>query len=298
MLDLRKIAVKAHQANCGEVDRAQPGSRLAGHQHEAREMSEPQTTFFSRLGSWFRKSDAVEPLNGDGASEGGDAIGQELPLLSKVQRAQSSQPPQNIEPRGWFVRPGAKRDAAITKLQEGFGNLSDLMASVRDNLERQGERQDQLLKYLAHLPTALEGLPEANRIHGETLKAIHEQIGHQGAHQEKLGEILEKLTETGGQSKQVLDDLSSRVDTMRQTDEAIAGNLTQVSSAMETVSKHSATSTQVLEQMRDNLSERDEQLQRMLQKNTHRFMVMMIISILVAMAAFFVALDFKQLVPH
>jgi hypothetical protein len=259
-------------------------------------MSEQQTTFFSRLGSWFRKTDTLEPLNGDGASETGDTMRQELPLLSKVQRAQSSQPPQNIEPRGWFVRPGAKRDAAINKLQEGFGNLSDLMASVRDNLERQGERQDQLLKYLAHLPTALEGLPEANRIHGETLKAIHEQIGQQGAHQEKLGEILEKLHESGGEHKQVLDDISTRVETMRQTDEAIAGNLNQVGASLETVSKHSATSAQVLEQMRDNLNARDEQLQRMLQRNSHRFMVMMVVTLLVAFAAIFVALDLKRFI--
>jgi small-conductance mechanosensitive channel len=262
-------------------------------------MSEPQTTFFSRLGSWFRKSDEPVTPNGDGASEGrSTAMSDELPLLSKVQRAQTQQPPQNVEPRGWFVRPGAKRDAAITKLQEGFGNLSDLMASVRDNLERQGERQDELLKYLAHLPTALESLPEANRIHGETLKAIHEQIGHQGAHQEKLAEILEKMSDAGGESRQVLDQLNNRVETMRQTDEAIAGNLNQVGSAMETVSKHSSTSTQVLEQMRDNLNARDEQLQRLLQRQTHRFMVMMVIAILLAFAALFVGLDLKRFFVH
>jgi archaellum component FlaC len=267
-------------------------------------MSEPQTTFFSRLGSWFRKSDETPVLNGDGASQDGTLGGSsggpmrdELPLLSKVQRAQP-QPPQNIEPRGWFVRPGAKRDAAINRLQEGFGNLSDLMASVRDNLERQGQRQDELLKYLSHLPTALESLPEHNRIHGETLKAIHEQIGNQGAHQQKLGEILEKMSETGGESKQVLDELASRVETMRQTDEAIAGNLNQVGSAMETVSKHSATSTQVLEQMRDNLNARDEQLQRLLQKQNHRFMAMMVIALIVAIAAAAIALDVKQYFPH
>jgi small-conductance mechanosensitive channel len=304
MLDLRKIAVKALDAiRPRKWDRARWEPALRS-EIEARQMSEPQSTFFSRLGSWFRKSDDPNVLNGDGASENGltpngaSSMGDELPLLSRVQRAQQSQPPQNVEPRGWFVRPGAKRDAAISRLQEGFGNLSDLMASIRDNLERQGERQGELLKYLAHLPTALESLPESNRIHGETLKAIHEQIGQQGAHQEKLGEILEKLHESGGESKQVLDELANRVETMRQTDEAIAGNLNQVGSAMETVSKHSATSAQVLEQMRENLNARDEQLQRMLQKHTHRFMVMMVLALLLAFAAVFVALDLKKYFPH
>jgi archaellum component FlaC len=273
-------------------------------------MSEQQSTFFSRLGSWFRKSDEMntttgEPANGaggDGVS--GDGVGggavagtQTTPLLSKVQRAGNAQP-QAIEPRGWFFRPGARRDAAITRLQEGFGNLSDLMSSIRDNLERQSERQDELLKYLSSLPTALESLPESNRLHGETLKAIHEQIGNQAAHQEKLGVILEKLHDSGAESKTVLDDLASRVETMRQTDEAIAGNLNQVGSAMETVSKHSATSAQVLEQLREKMAQRDEELQRLLQKQNQRFMILMVVCVLLAIAALVAALDLKQFLPH
>jgi archaellum component FlaC len=263
-------------------------------------MSDQQTTFFSRLGSWFKKSDsdgtAAGTLNGDGASQGDPIVSDGTTLVSRVQRAQN--PPQNIEPRGWFVRPGAKRDAAINRLQEGFGNLTDLMSTIRDSLERQGERQDELLKYLAHLPAAMESLPESNRMHGETLKAIHEQIGNQVAHQEKLGAILEKLHDSGAEHKTALEDISTRVETMRQTDEAIAGNLNQVGSAMETVSKHSAASAAVLEQMRDNLNARDEQIQRMLQKHNHRFLVMMSVCILLAVAALFFALDLKKYLPH
>jgi hypothetical protein len=260
-------------------------------------MSEQQqTTFFSRLGSWFRKGDSIAP-NGDGGSEtvssnGGQGGGQgnrastggeELPLLSSVQR--SSRPPQNIEPRGWFVRPGAKRDAAITRLQDGFGTLTDLMSSVRDSLEKQGRRQDELLTYLSHLPAALESLPESNRIHGETLKAIHQQLGQQNGQQEKLAEILEKLSESGGESKEILTELTDRVDTLRQTDQAIADNLNSVGSAMATVSKHSVASAQVLEQMRDNINSRDGQLERVLARQSHRFTVMLSVAIFLSIAA-------------
>jgi hypothetical protein len=50
--------------------------------------------------------------------------------------------------------------------------------------------------------------------------------------------------------------------------------------------------------MRDNLNARDEQLQRMLQKQSHRFMVMMVIALIVAIAAAAIALDVKQYFPH
>ena len=249
------------------------------------------TPFLSRLGSWFRKAGpAVTPTEASDPYHTTSA-GADLPLLdpninhaslNQVQRVQ--RPAEAIVPRGWFGRVN-KRDLAMARLQDGFGNLADLLSTVRDNLERQGERQDELLRYLAHLPTALESIPEANRIHGETLKAIHQQIGQQGAHQEKLGEILEKLGESSSESKEVLDELGVRMDHLRQTDQAITDNLSNVGENMAVASKHAATSAQVLEQMRDSMNARDESMQRILQKNTHRFLVMMIISIILGLAA-------------
>src|SRR4051794_37883731 len=106
-------------------------------------MSEQQT-FFSRLGSWFRK--------GNGQADN------ELPLAHDNAM---------IESRSTFLRPWATNRVAINRLQEGFKTLTELMSSVRDNLEKQSRRQDELLTYLAHLPEALKSIPEAGRIHGE-----------------------------------------------------------------------------------------------------------------------------------
>ena len=251
------------------------------------------TPFLSRLGSWFRKAGpAVTPSAASDPfrDERPKVPAGELPLLNQVQRVERNKPAETPIAKGWFGRPN-KRDVAMARLNDGFGNLADLLGTVRDNLERQGERQDELLRYLAHLPSALESLPEANRIHGETLKAIHQQIGQQGAHQEKLGAILEKLGESSSESKQVLDELGARMDHLRQTDQAISDNLSHVGENMAVASKHAATSAEVLQQMRDSMHERDAQLQRILQKNTHRFLVMMIISIVLALAAMAVVAD-------
>ncbi|MBV8780285.1 MAG: hypothetical protein JO353_02705 [Phycisphaerae bacterium] len=246
-------------------------------------MTDEQAPFLTRLGSWFRKSTspddaAISAPPGSAPPKNAD---QDLPLLNQVQRVPR---PSDDVPRGWFGRPN-KRDVAIAKLQDGFGNLADLLGTVRDNLQRQGERQDELLRILSHLPSALESLPEANRIHGETLKAIHQQIGQQGAHQEKLADILEKLGESSSENREVLDELGARMDHLRKTDQAITDNLSTVGENMAVASKHAATSAQVLEQMKENMHARDEQLQRMLQRNTHRFLVMMIISVVLAIAA-------------
>lgn len=223
-----------------------------------------QTTLLARIGSWFKRSTRDDD-NG--------AMSAEAHLSG------------GIEPRSSFLRPWARRDAAIQNLQDGFSTLTDLMSSIRDNLDRQSKRQDELLNYLSHLPQALESLPESSRVQGETLRAIKQQLNQQHGQQEKLASILEKIGEGGSEQRVLMDALRQRVETIRETDEAIAENLNGVGEAMKSVSQTSATSAQVLGQMRDRIDERDNQLERILQKQSTRFTTMLAIAIFLSCAA-------------
>src|SRR5437016_1787005 len=130
-----------------------------------------QSTLLSRIGSIFtRKSNRLSG-NGD------------------IHMEMGAPPEQGIEPRSTFLRPWARRDAAINHLQEGFNTLTDLMSGIKDNLDKQSERHAELVNYLSHLPQLAQELPEANRVHGETLKAIQQQIEGQSSQHERLSEI-------------------------------------------------------------------------------------------------------------
>ena len=85
-------------------------------------------------------TDPAETEDGEALADESDERQAELPLAlaSTV-----------VEPRSTFLRPWARRDAAIENLQNGLVALSDLMGSIRSNLERQSNRQDEVLHYLA-----------------------------------------------------------------------------------------------------------------------------------------------------
>ncbi|HTL28385.1 MAG TPA: hypothetical protein VL282_04170 [Tepidisphaeraceae bacterium] len=225
-------------------------------------MSE-QTTLLSRIGGWFKRS----------SNENGD-----LPLVHHGEVT-------NLEHRSSFLRPWARRDAAIQQLQDGFGTLTDLMSGIRSNLEKQNERQEELLSYLSHIPQALQSIPESNRVQGETLKAIHQQLSVQSDQQGKLNDILGQMSRTSFEQRGMLDELRERVDTVRETDRVIADNLGNVGVAMEAVTKNSATSAEVLGQMRDRINDRDDQLEKILQKQNIRFTTMLAIAIFLSIAA-------------
>src|SRR5947207_8537853 len=193
-------------------------------------MSE-QTTFLSRIGSLFgRKSNRLAD-NGEMSMDIG------------------SPPQELIEPRSTFLRPWARRDAAISNLQEGFNTLTDLMSGIKDSLDKQSERHAELMNYLSHLPQLAQELPEANRVHGETLKAIQHQIEGQSSQHERLSEILNRMNSAGAEQSEMLHSLHERVESAREKDEAIAENLSSVGEAMQNVSRNSSTSAQILEQL-------------------------------------------------
>jgi ABC-type transporter Mla subunit MlaD len=120
---------------------------------------------------------------------------------------------------------------------------------------------------------------------GETLKAIRQQIEGQGAQQERLGEILGKIGANSGEQKQMVDAIRSRIEDLHKADTSIADYLNNVGSALKDVSQNSASTSQVLSSMRDNIDARDGQLERTLHKQNTRFTTMLATAIFLSIAA-------------
>lgn len=227
-----------------------------------------QGTFFRRLGKWFR---------------GGETPEGELPLIQQDNTQAAIEPVQAA--RSTFLRPWAKRDETLAKVNDAFQSLTGLMGTIRDHLEKQSQRQEELLGYLSHLPEVMRQIPEANRAQAEALRAIHQQITRQSDQQQQLGAILDRICQASANHQSVLEALNQNVDHLNHHDEAITNNLQSVGSAMESVSRHSQASTEVLENLRDNLSSRDGQLERILVRQNTRFTTMLAVAILLSVAA-------------
>jgi DNA repair ATPase RecN len=225
---------------------------------------------FSLISIWFKNGNRVEQL----------PLENEHATLTQT----SLERPGNIQVTT-FLKPWAKRDAALAQLQEGFNTLNDLLGSVKENLDRQAQKQDQLLKVLVNIPDALRSIPENSRMQAETLKAVGEQLRHQNQQYNKLGDVLEKVADSSTDQKKLLDMLHERVDVISQHDASMADSMRHVSTAMENVSQNSQTSAQVLDQMRAGARTRDTELQYILHRQGVRFTAMLSVAIFLSIAA-------------
>jgi len=184
-----------------------------------------------------------------------------------------------------FFRPWAKRDAAIASMQEGLEALAGVMTNMRDNIDKQGRRQDEMLAYLSHLPEILHSLPEAHRIQAETLKSIGQQIQQQSAAANRVGEMLEKISNGGVEQKETLEAIKGEVANMGGHSENVAQNLRHVGEAMEDVTRNSSRNAQVLELMHEKFEDRSEEIERRLKRQGVLIVVLVIVAMLMAGAA-------------
>ncbi len=264
-----------------------------------------QPTWLSRIGNWFRRNpgsgagvaersrmrddvpannedghaadvfDADHHHPGHGHGGGGPGGTGGNPLL-----------PNPIEPRSTFLRPWARRpDPNIEQLRSAVGALGELMTGIKDNLEQNAKRQDEMLQYLSHLPQALQQLPESARVQGEALKAIQLRMERQSTEQQHLAEILERISQADQINGRSLEALQQRVDTLNQHDKAIAENLSEVGEAMQSLGRHSETSALVLKQMREDTTTRNGELERILHRQGSRFTTMLAVALFLSIAA-------------
>jgi hypothetical protein len=252
-------------------------------------MSDQSGGFFSRIGNFFKGGSHEESKSASATIDVDEPQG-DMEHGGEGEHASSngSGTLYHAAPeaaRSTFLRPWAKRDAAIVQLQEGFSALTGLMGAVKESLEKQSQRQDELMQVLGGLPEVLRSIPATGAAQTETLKAIADQIKEQNAQQRKIGDVLEKVSEAEETQKQILGAMKQRVDNLSDHDRTIAESLNGVGAAMQTVSQTSHSSAQVLEQMRDNVNAREGELQRMMHKQGSRFTAMLAIAIFLSVSA-------------
>jgi len=229
------------------------------------------STILSRIGQWLglrrHESDA-------------------LPLQREVPADAAPEVPQRSPRRGLSLwRPWRRRDAAISALQQAFTSVTELTQAIRDSLEKQSRRQEEMMACFSRLLEVVQTLPEAQRLHGEALKSIGEQLQSQIRRDERLADILERVTEAHAGQRTAIEAVSGQVQMMGAQTEAIADNLRQLGTAIETLSRASESGSAVMQQLTDSIAARNADMQRALQRQSARLTLMLVVAAVASAAA-------------
>ncbi|MEL7238209.1 MAG: hypothetical protein AAGK78_05045 [Planctomycetota bacterium] len=195
-----------------------------------------------------------------------------------------------------FKRKEYQREAALASIRGGFGQLSHLMADIRDGLDASVERQGELLDQLKYLPVvakqnadASEAMKQqfsrANELQGEAVRAIKEQVTGQRETAEQLNSLLSTMSKDARNQKQDMDDLQSRLERMRESDQAISSNLAGVGTALKDVSAQAGGQGEMMLKMQEQFEVRTVALQEQMKKQSGRQSLLTVFALLLAFFA-------------
>jgi hypothetical protein len=142
----------------------------------------------------FARTGASGKVSSDGAARGsnGDAEGRDEDGAAATD--------QVIR-----VRPRRAKDEAVHAISDSFRELTSLLGSVSDRLDRQDSRSGDLAEQLSELPEYLRTLPQLQQEQNDTLRQLGEQVGGVGHQIARSGEIARDV---GEMQTQALRDLS------------------------------------------------------------------------------------------
>jgi hypothetical protein len=227
-----------------------------------------QANLFGRMTRWFRQRFAPQ---------------QELPLLYG-----QTETPTALARRPFF--PWNRREEDLSALQGQMTSMAALMTSLRQYLDQQNARHDELLTYLSQLSQALQAIPDSSRVQSETLRVLHQQIAFQNAQHKQLFEMVRKISEHTSTQHDVAELLRDRVETLYKNDQELVQTIRAMGQAMDMVSNRSQTNGLVLDRLRDNLVSRDGDLERAIRRENHWVRGTLLVTAAVAFAALVIAI--------
>lgn len=194
--------------------------------------------------------------------------------------------PRGVEPsrtRGWFwlLGRGSGDDTQTA--------LTDLLVALRESMDRQTQRHEELMTYLSHLPRALEMIPENTRQQSEALAAIRQHLENQRTQATQLSAILDKVGQATIDQRRILEAVRQRLDMLAENDQKVAENFGSVATALSTSNETTRLAGEVLRSLECDLRRRDETLVRLLESHRSRHTWMLGLGLALAGAALLVS---------
>jgi archaellum component FlaC len=202
-----------------------------------------------------------------------------------------------VQVRRSIFRPWRRTESEIADLQKNVESLTQVMLSLRDHLEQQSRQQDELGQHLERMTEASDGFPEGARTPDEAVRAIATQMAYQSQQQNRLANILEKISDTTGEHGKTLHGLMDRMESVEHHGQVIGENVQSMGIVMQSVSRNSEQSAQNVTTIREH-AEHHTQMHELARRQTGRLMIIVLITLGIAIAALIATIVMGAMILH
>ena len=170
------------------------------------------------------------------------------------------------------------------KIQQSYDSLVQTVRDLREALDGQSRRQEELLSRLSTLPHAVEALPQTSKMQSDMLKMINDRLAMHADQQRKITEVIDKLESgtgpaaggagAGAGSKKSqgpdLEAIREQIETGNEIDRQLVESFNRFSMMIDRLHIANNHAVECLQQVRDSYSHTAMQMQEWIDKSRHR----------------------------
>jgi hypothetical protein len=187
-------------------------------------------------------------------------------------------------------RPGplarwARRDQAIIQLQEGYEKVTRVIEDIQTHLVQQGERSERICGALEQIARAMVESPQIARQQAQTLDHIAAQIEAGNARSQQIAEIISELPKVTRSQTDTLSGIGRQLEISNEQSVIASQTMDRLGTGLKTLGETSQTQGLILRDMSVKAAEQSEQLSRLVASQGKRFMMLFVVTIVLALAA-------------
>ncbi|MCB9867581.1 MAG: hypothetical protein H6816_13230 [Phycisphaerales bacterium] len=181
-------------------------------------------------------------------------------------------------------------DPALTKLEEGYNKVIDLIDAIKRHQQGQAERATEVTEALTRMSATLERIDGGGQQQSEHLAAIAEEIRIAGRHAAKWEEALCEFPRMAEAQREALGAVSRQMEDAGRRDKELTGSLASFREAVQTLGDTTTASTVALKDLQRASLEQQAQTAALIRAQSRRFTILLVVTLVLAAAGIIAAL--------
>jgi hypothetical protein len=154
-------------------------------------------------------------------------------------------------------------------MQQSYDSLLDTVRELRETLDGQARRQEELISRLTALPQAAEALPQTSKMQQDMLQMISNRLALHVEQQRKVAELMSNLT-TKKEQGEALTTIREQLETSNEIDRQLVDAFNRFSMMIDRLHMANNHAVECLQQVRDSYAVTQMQMQEWVEKSRQR----------------------------
>lgn len=161
-------------------------------------------------------------------------------------------------------------EAGPYKLQQSYDSLLQTVRELREALDGQQRRQEDLLSRLSTLPQAAEALPQTTKMQADMLRMINDRLAMHAEQQRRVGEVVGSLGKGKSETAEALQGIKEQIEMSNEIDRQLVESFNRFSVTIDRLHVANNHAVEALQQVRDSYAQSALQMHEWIEKSRTR----------------------------